>query len=250
MRSAVACLLLAASLAACAAPQRGPSYSRGQVERALANTAGAAQPSRIVSAEIAFARAAREDGQWTAFREFAAPGAIIHGASGASDANAWLAGRQDPPQAVAWRPRAIWMSCDGALAISEGRYRDPDGTVGTFVTLWQRQSDGEYRWLYDAGTPDDPQPPPPPPEERLSDDAITVTAIDAVQGLVADCSRGDATADAQQATAGNDAAGWTSPDGTLAFRWRQAAGQRHLSAQWLYEGRWQTALEHSWPVAR
>lgn len=244
-----ASILVVASLAACAAPQRGPRFSQGQVERALSTAAGAAQPSKIVAAEIAFARAAREDGQWTAFREFSAPGAVIHGRSGAIEARPWLDTQQNPPEAVSWAPRAIWMSCDGVLALSQGRYRDADGMIGTFVTLWEQQTNGEYLWLYDTGTPDDPQPPPPPPEEALAEDAITVTALDAVEGLVADCPERSSAA-RLEAVRTADGAGWTSPDGSLSFRWEQRNGQRHLIAEWLHEGRRQIALEHSWPGAK
>ena len=55
-----------------------------------------------------------------------------------------------------WGPRNVWMSCDGKLAVSTGRFRDPEDQVGTFVTVWQQQQRGEYRWLYDTGVVDDP----------------------------------------------------------------------------------------------
>ena len=109
--------------------------SRERIERVLAGAPGQAQPSEIVAAEIAFARAARENGQWTAFREFLAPGALLHVRSGPIEADPWLAVQTDPPEAVQWGARSVWMSCDGALAVSQGRFREPDGTVGTFVTV-------------------------------------------------------------------------------------------------------------------
>ena len=37
------------------------------------------------------------------------------------------------------------------LAVSQGRYRDPEGKVGNFVTVWERQGNGEYRYVFDAG---------------------------------------------------------------------------------------------------
>lgn len=243
--------LLAAALAVlagCASGPRRPSLPQAQVERALKTAAGEAQPSRIVAAEIAFARDAMEVGQWTAFRNFAAPGAILHGPGGGIDATSWLARQKDPSQAVKWGPRAIWMSCDAKLAVSEGRYLEPDGTVGTFVTLWQRQDDDTYLWLYDAGTPDNPQPPPPGPDGALEENAIVVTALDSIQGLVADCRGTAPPLPADMASRRATMTGWTSPDGTLSFLWETAGGRRHLIADWLYEGRWQTALEHAWPA--
>ena len=241
-------LVTALAVSGCASGPRRPSLPQAQVERALATAAGEAQPSHIVAAEIAFARSARENGQWTAFREYAAPGAILHRAGGSVDAAGWLAQQSDPAEAVKWGPRSIWMSCDAALAASESRYRDPDGTVGTFVTLWRRQNDGSYRWLYDAGTPDKPQPPAPGPDELPDENAIVVTAMDAIQGLVADCRDTAPPLPAEMAARRATLKGWTSPDGTLSFRWETTEGKRHLIVDWLYEGQWQTALSHAWPT--
>ena len=72
---------LAALLASCGGQQR-PRIPEKVINRALAGAPGQAQPSEVVKAELEFARAAREDGQWTAFRALAAPGAIIHGRNG------------------------------------------------------------------------------------------------------------------------------------------------------------------------
>ncbi len=157
LKSAIAAVALAALLAACTSgPPRTP---RAVIDRALATAPGAAQPSRVVAAELAFARAAREQGQWTAFRETVAPGGVIHGRTGPFAAEPWLAQQANPAQSVAWAPRAVWMSCDGKLAVTRGRLREPDGKVGTFATVWQQQSNGDYRWIYDIAGLDDPQPP-------------------------------------------------------------------------------------------
>lgn len=244
-----ACALIAAfplALTACASPRpKGPPVA--VINRVLAGAPGAAQPSTIVAAEIAFARAAREQGQWTAFRQFAAPGALLHGANGPFPIEPWLATQTDPPQAVQWEPRALVISCDGALAVSQGRYRDPEGKVGNFVTVWERQGNGEYRYVFDAGGDDVPQPPPRKPVE--GEGGIVVTAMDAVLGLVASCPRGgDAIPPPPAIPVGED--GKTdarlSRDGTLRWRWEHRAdGTRFAKAEYFYEGRWLTAFEQS-----
>lgn len=217
------------------------------INRTLAGAPGAAQPSTIVAAELAFARAAREQGQWTAFRQFAAPGALLHGGNGPFPIEPWLATQTDPPEAVQWEPRAVVMSCDGALAVSQGRYRDPDGRVGNFVTVWERQSSGEYRYIFDAGGDDVPQPPPRKPVE--GEGGIVVTAIDAVKGMIASCPRGGSEIPPPPAIpVGED--GKTdarlSRDGTLRWRWEHRAdGTRYAAAEYFYEGRWLTAFEQS-----
>jgi hypothetical protein len=237
--------VLAAALTACASPRpKGPPVA--VINRVLATAPGAGQPSTIVAAEIAFARAAREQGQWTAFRQFAAPGALLHGSNGPFAIEPWLATQTDPAEAVQWEPRAVVISCDGALAVSQGRSREPDGTVGNFLTVWERQSGGEYRYIFDAGGPDVPQP---PPRKRVEDGDIVVTSIDAVLGLVASCPRGGAAIPPPPAIAvGED--GKTdarlSRDGTLRWRWEHRAdGTRFAAAEYFYEGRWLTAFEQT-----
>ncbi|MFN3863774.1 MAG: hypothetical protein ACK4RT_05770 [Erythrobacter sp.] len=246
MRRAAGPVLLAAlALTACASPRpKGPPAQ--VINRVLAGAPGAAQPSTIVATEIAFARAAREQGQWTAFRQFAAPGALLHGANGPFPIEPWLATQTDPPQAVQWEPRAVVMSCDGALAVSQGRYRDPEGKVGNFVTVWERQPSGEYRYVFDAPGDDVPQP---PPKQPVADGNIVVTAMDAVLGMVASCPRGGAAIPPPPAIpVGEDGKSEArlSRDGTLRWRWEHRAdGTRYAIAEYFYEGRWLTAFEQS-----
>ncbi|WP_324073709.1 MAG: hypothetical protein RSE14_11245 [Erythrobacter sp.] len=245
-RGLLALATLACVLSACASPRpKGPPPA--VINRVLTGAPGAGQPSKIVAAEIAFARAAREQGQWTAFRMFAAPGALLHGGNGPFAIEPWLATQSDPPQAVQWEPRAVVVSCDGALAVSQGRSIEPDGTVGNFLTVWERQGDGQYRYVFDAGGPDVPQPPKKKPVE--AEGGIVVTAMDAVLGMVASCPRGggeilppppipvgeDGKTDAR-----------LSRDGTLRWRWEHRAdGTRFAAAEYFYEGRWLTAFEQS-----
>lgn len=234
------------ALAACAG-QGGPPRLPGRViDRALARAPGAAQPSTIVATELAFSRAARESGQWTAFRQFAAPGAMLHGADGPFLLERWIDGQVDPAEAVQWSPRVVVMSCDGATAVSKGRFRNPDGTVGNFVTVWERQANGDYRYAFDVGGEDNPQP---PPKARQEEGDIIVTAIDAVQGLIASCPRPGAPVPPPPAlpvgTDGEEGA-TLSHDGTLRWRWQHRAdGTRFIAADYFYEGRWTTPVEQS-----
>lgn len=246
-------LLLAAALplalAACVGGGGPPKPTKRQVaiiDRALAGAPGAAQPSAIVAAEIAFARDAQELGQWTAFAKYAAPGALLHGSKGPFELAPWLATQSNPTQAVSWKPRTVVMSCDGALAVSQGRSREPDGTVGSFVTVWERQPDGRYLYVFDVGGPDVPQPPPPPKVEAQPGD-IVVTEIDAIEGLVATCPRPGSPIPPPPAMAIGDNEGATlSRDGTLRWWWAHGRdGTRHFAAEYFYQGRWLTGIEQS-----
>ncbi len=106
-----------------------------------------ANPSEVIAAELAFNRLAQEKGQWTAFRESAATGAEMF-VPQRVDAAGWLKGRANPSVSVTWQPYAVWSSCDGSYAATTGQWQRP-GSSGSYVTIWQRQKDGEYKWLLD-----------------------------------------------------------------------------------------------------
>jgi hypothetical protein len=244
-RSAVMLMLLASGLSACASGARqGPTTA--VINRVLSTAPGAAQPSTIVSTELAYARAARERGPYSAGLEFAASGALQHGRNGTVQFAALEAGRSDPGAPVTRGPRVVVKSCDGSIALSQGRFQDQAGFVGNYVTTWVRQSDGGYKWSYEVAGRDDPQPPARP---EFEDGDIVVTAIDSVLGLIASCPRsdesvppppplslsGDTPGDAQ-----------LSRDGTLRWRWEQQAdGTKYVLAEYFYEGEWVTAIEES-----
>jgi hypothetical protein len=111
---------------------------------------GTANPSALIAAEIAFARAAREKGQWTAFDKFADDEAVMFVPQPVM-AKDWLKGRNDPAQPVQWEPYDVWMSCDGTLGVTKGEWHGPDGSVGYFTTIWKQQKKGDYRWVLDQG---------------------------------------------------------------------------------------------------
>lgn len=235
----------ALGITACSSGQhRGPPTK--VINRVLATAPGEAQPSTIVAREIAYAQAAKEVGQINAAEDFAAPGALMHLRGGPALFSALAGLLKTLDIQNQWKPRTIVMSCDGALAISQGRFADKDGKVGTYVTTWARQQNGEYKWTYDVAGYDNPQPPQRPDFE---DGDIVVTAIDAVQGLVASCPRGGVSAPPPPAIPiGEDGKSEAelSRDGTLRWRWDHGEdGMKNVMAEYFYEGQWVTAVEES-----
>jgi hypothetical protein len=114
--------------------------------------AHAAQP--VVDVERAFASAAQTRGQWTAFRDFAAPDAVMM-LDGPQLAAPFLKDKKDPPVAVMWWPAHVVTACDGSLAFSTGPWRRKGGTLaGRYFTIW-RHDVGGWRWIYDGGTQDE-----------------------------------------------------------------------------------------------
>lgn len=232
------------ALAGCAAPRQGPPLK--VIERVLPTAPGKAQPSAVVATEVAYARAAKEDGQYTAGLAFAAPGAMFHTRNGGVPAQALFEQLPNPETPTEWGPRTVVMSCDGSLALSVGRFRDPEGFVGNYVTTWIRQADNSYKWIYDVAGRDDPQP---PPRRQFEDGDIVVTAIDAVQGLVATCPRtGETVPPPPAIPIGDDghADAKLSRDGTLRWRWEhRGEGEKYVTADYFYEGEWVKAVEES-----
>ncbi len=112
-----------------------------------------ADPVRqAVQAEREFALLAQTTGQWTAFRATAAADATMF-VPQPVNAQTWLAGRADPPRSVAWQPHAVFVSCDGRMAATTGAAQWPGGGHGMFTTIWQKQPDGNWKWIADHGAP-------------------------------------------------------------------------------------------------
>ena len=112
---------------------------------------GAAPARTAIGAERAFAAMAQTEGQWTAFRAYAAQDAIMF-APRATPAQTFLKPLRDPPVAVMWWPGRSWAACDGGLAVNTGPWIRRGGrSTGTFTTVWQRQADSGWKWLLDHG---------------------------------------------------------------------------------------------------
>jgi len=110
----------------------------------------AANPSAVIAAEIAYAKMAKEKGQWTAFRANAARQAVMFVPQMVMAAD-WLKDRPDPAEPVTWQPHIVWSSCDGTLVASHGAWQNGPSRSGYYTTLWQRQKKGEYRWVFQHG---------------------------------------------------------------------------------------------------
>lgn len=118
----------------------------------------AAPVATAVDAEYAFARDAQRTGQWTAFRKWAHPDAVMFTPQ-AVWARDFLKSRNNPPKSVEWWPDRSFVSCDGRTAVNTGPAFRPDGThYGRFTTVWQRDK-GQWRWVYDNGGPPQGKPP-------------------------------------------------------------------------------------------
>jgi hypothetical protein len=207
---------LALIAAVCAA---GPGEARKRQPREAAN------PSALIAAEIAFNRMAREEGQWTAFRKFAAEEAVMF-VPQAVNARQWLKGRADPPSPVVWQPHEVWMSCDGTLGATRGAWQRPDGSTGYFTTVWQRQKNGDYKWMMDQG-------------DGL---AAPLEAPELIAARIADCRSRPADRPTPQWTDGEVRDG-EAVDGSLFWQVRvRPDGRRHVAIGFWDGSRWHSAV--------
>jgi hypothetical protein len=101
-----------------------------------------------VDAENAFRRAAQAEGQWTAFREFAAEEAILF--TPQPEKAQQVLPTKNPPIAVQWWPAESYVSCDGTMAVNTGPWIRPSGS-GYFTTVWRKQPAGAWKWQLDHG---------------------------------------------------------------------------------------------------
>ena len=136
-----ALLLAMLALAACAS---GPRYDARRI-------APSANPGQVIATERAFAREARDKGTWTAFRHYATKDAQFPPPPAWTNVHRSLKGTPDPAEPILWGPDAAWSSCDGSFAATTGEAVFPGGRKSRFLTVWQRQEDGDYRWVLDQG---------------------------------------------------------------------------------------------------
>ena len=221
--------------------RRGTSRTVRQGDRrALEYAPGAAQPSSIVATELAYARMSRDDGSARAADSYAGSSALLLTGDGAAPYDGARGSAWDPASAPEWGSRLVVKSCDGSLALSLGRLRDEAGLVGTYVTVWERQANGDFRWTHGVAGRDDPQP---PPAAEVEEEGIVVTALNAVEGLVATCTRADETMPPPPSDP-IGAATRTSRDGTLRWNWEVGpGGVRSINADYFYDGEWVRAIE-------
>jgi ketosteroid isomerase-like protein len=76
-------------------------------------------------------------------------------------------GQPDPNVQLTWSPLKVDVSADGTLGYTWGKYRytsrDKAGKVsdlvGIYLTIWKRQPDGSWKYVFDGSPqlPDDPK---------------------------------------------------------------------------------------------
>lgn len=127
-------------------------------------TASAAEPAATVqlarevrAAETAFAKS-MADRDLDAFAALVDEEAVFFGNEllrGKSAVVAdWKKFFVKPEAPFSWEPSEVEVLDSGALAISSGPVRSPDGKqIGVFNSIWRRGADGKWKVIFDKGCP-------------------------------------------------------------------------------------------------
>ncbi len=127
---------------------------------AIALPAHAADPAPVIAAERAFAAMGAEQGIAPSFLANMADDAIVFSPD---PVNARAVYSKRPPgkspkeggALLAWWPNWAGIAGSGDLGFTTGPVEVNGQRNGYYFTVWQKQADGGWKWVYDGGTPSD-----------------------------------------------------------------------------------------------
>lgn len=134
-------LVLALALAACATAETLPPEA-------------AVTAAPVIDAERAFAARAGEIGWIPAFCEYSAPDSHLIGQAGLGNAHERMCALPDDGERdLFWAPVYAGIARSGDLGFTTGpaSFTAERAPAGQYFTVWRRQSDGSWKWIYDGG---------------------------------------------------------------------------------------------------
>lgn len=116
---------------------------------------------QVFAAERAFARS-MADRRLAAFAEHVSDEAVFF--SGATTLRGkaevlarWSRFFEGATAPFSWSPDRVEVLASGTLALSTGLVRDADGKlIGRFNSIWRQEAPGQWRVVFDKGSPPDP----------------------------------------------------------------------------------------------
>ncbi|HKY93617.1 MAG TPA: nuclear transport factor 2 family protein [Nevskiaceae bacterium] len=127
----------------------------------------AAQQAEVRATETAFAKS-MADRDFAAFGKLIADEAIFFGRDGEMRGkkavlDGWKPLFEGEKAPFSWAPKEVVVLDSGGLALSSGPVHAPDGKrVGTFMSVWRRESPGVWKIVFDKGCDPCPQCPTAP----------------------------------------------------------------------------------------
>lgn len=124
--------------------------------RNFPNTDVAEQSAAILATDADFSAASVANGSGPAFAQFAAPNAIaVSGDLVFGPADIGVAFESGPGDVISWVPRFSDVAASGDLGFSVGEatFDFADGSLffSKYLTVWQKQNTGEWRFAADLG---------------------------------------------------------------------------------------------------
>ena len=112
---------------------------------------------KMAATEREFEAFAEKNGNKAAFIEYAAPDGVLF-TPDKVNAKAYWNGRGEWNGLLSWAPNYADISANGLIGYTYGNWEfRPKGKAdapvgfGQFITIWQRQGDGKYRYVVDIG---------------------------------------------------------------------------------------------------
>ena len=112
---------------------------------------------KLVDTEHSFAKFAADNGTKKAFLEFLADDGLVFLPERANAKTYWN-GRGESTGLLSWAPNYADISTNGILGYTTGNWeyrtngKDGEATAfGEFITIWQRQQSGNYKFVIDIG---------------------------------------------------------------------------------------------------
>lgn len=113
-------------------------------------------PAEVIAAERAFAADAEARGWIAAFKTHSAPDGVVFQPHPVNVKTS-LASLPDEPadRSLKWWPIWAGIAQSGDLGFTTGPYTAGGTRFGHYFTVWAKQADGSWRWIYDGGPPNE-----------------------------------------------------------------------------------------------
>lgn len=147
--------------------------------------ARAADPAPVIAAERAFAADGAKNGVRASFLRWSAPEAIVFAPEPVNAQSFYAARPEKPGPALTWRPTYAGLAQSGDLGFTTGPYARGGEPAGHYVTVWARQPDGGWKWIYDGGVDNDASGAPPADAPVAALPGMTVAAQPAAAAMAA-----------------------------------------------------------------
>ncbi len=143
------------ALALAAGQATGASGEVAQAAPAAGDPAAPSRVGEVITAEHDFAADAAALGINGSFNRWAAPGAIVIGSTGVLPVP--VAYPPDVPKpedepSLVWWPNFAGVALSGDLGFTTGGVEVGGRRAGHYFTIWSRQADGSWKWVFDGGS--------------------------------------------------------------------------------------------------